>query len=232
VKSARPDVLPSAADKPRAVEEMFDRIAPRYDLLNRVLTLRMDVGWRRTAVSELRLDPGAVVLDLACGTGDLCRELTRQSLTPIGVDFSAGMLSHVRGRASFVRGDALVLPFPDHSVWGIVSGFALRNFAALDPFLSECARVLRRGGRVALLDVAEPGSPQVRALHGVWFRKVVPFIGGIVSDRSAYEYLPASTTYLPTPAELALAIARAGFDQVEQRTLGFGAAQLLTGTRR
>jgi demethylmenaquinone methyltransferase/2-methoxy-6-polyprenyl-1,4-benzoquinol methylase len=192
----------------------------------------MDVGWRRTAVSELRLDSGRRVLVLACGTGDLCRELARHGLAPIGVDFSAGMLEHAHGRASFVRGDALSLPFPDRSVRGIVSGFALRNFAALDPFFAECARVLHPGGRLALLEVAEPGSPQVRALHGVWFRRVVPFVGGIVSDRSAYEYLPASTSYLPSPAGLALQIARAGFDQVEQRTLGFGAAQLVTGTRR
>ncbi len=90
---------------------------------------------------------------------------------------------------------------------------------------------MRPGGRLALLDVAEPDSPQVRALHGVWFRKVVPFVGGIVSDRGAYAYLPASTAYLPSPSELALQVARAGFDQVERSTLGFGAAQLLTGTR-
>jgi demethylmenaquinone methyltransferase/2-methoxy-6-polyprenyl-1,4-benzoquinol methylase len=191
----------------------------------------MDVGWRRTAVSELHLEPGSLVLDLACGTGDLCRELQKQGLAPVGVDFSAGMLHNAHVDTALVRGDALRLPFPAASVDGIVSGFALRNFAALDPFLSECARVLRRGGRVALLDVAEPSSPQVRALHGVWFRRVVPFIGGLVSDRRAYAYLPASTTYLPPPTELALAVARPGFHQVERRTLGFGAAQLLTGTR-
>jgi len=224
-------VLPTVEDKPRAVEEMFDRIAPRYDLLNRMLTFRMDVGWRRAAVRELQLAPDSVVLDLACGTGDLCRELTRQGLTPVGVDFSAGMLENARVTTALVRGDALRLPFANASVAGIVSGFALRNFAALEPFFAECARVVRPGGRLALLDVAEPDSPQVRALHGVWFRKVVPFVGGIVSDRSAYAYLPASTAYLPSPSELALEVARAGFDQVERRALGFGAAQLLTGTR-
>jgi demethylmenaquinone methyltransferase/2-methoxy-6-polyprenyl-1,4-benzoquinol methylase len=229
--SPAPSVLPDADDKPRAIEEMFDRIAPRYDLLNRVLTFRMDVGWRRTAVKELHLPSGARILDLACGTGDLCRELAKQGLVPIGVDFSAGMLRNARVDAPLVRGDALRLPFPDASVSGVVSGFALRNFASLDPFFAECARVLRPGGRVALLDVAEPSSPQVRALHGVWFRRVVPFVGGLVSDRRAYAYLPASTTYLPQPSELTLAFARAGFDQVERRALGFGAAQLLTGTR-
>jgi demethylmenaquinone methyltransferase/2-methoxy-6-polyprenyl-1,4-benzoquinol methylase len=223
--------LPASDDKAQVVEDMFDRIAPRYDMLNRLLTFRMDVGWRRTAVHELELAPGSVVVDVACGTGDLCRELGKADLRPIGVDFSAGMLARAIVPAPLVRADALQLPFPTGAVDGLTSGFALRNFTGLDPFFAECARVLRSGGRVALLDVAEPASPQVRALHGLWFRKVVPFVGGLVSDRRAYAYLPASTAYLPSPAELALMFARHGFDNVSLQTLGFGAAQLLTGTR-
>ncbi len=224
-------VLPASADKAQVVEDMFDRIAPRYDLLNRMLTFRMDVGWRRTAVRELELAPGSVVLDVACGTGDLCRELGQAGLRPIGVDFSAGMLASATVAVPLVRADALQLPIPTGAVDGLISGFALRNFTGLEPFFAECARVLRPNGRVALLDVAEPASPRVRALHGLWFRKVVPFVGGLVSDRQAYAYLPASTAYLPAPAELALVLARHGFENVSQQTLGFGAAQLLTGTR-
>jgi demethylmenaquinone methyltransferase/2-methoxy-6-polyprenyl-1,4-benzoquinol methylase len=231
VKTDAHAALPASADKAQVVEDMFDRIAPRYDLLNRLLTFRMDVGWRRTAVRELELAPGSVVLDVACGTGDLCRELGKCGLRPIGVDFSAGMLASATVAAPLVRGNALRLPFPTGSIDGLISGFALRNFTGLEPFFAESARVLRPGGRIALLDVAEPASPQVRALHGLWFRKVVPFVGGLVSDRRAYAYLPASTAYLPPPAELALMLARHGFENVSQQTLGFGAAQLLTGTR-
>jgi demethylmenaquinone methyltransferase/2-methoxy-6-polyprenyl-1,4-benzoquinol methylase len=229
--SAPRSVLPDDADKARVVEDMFDRIAPRYDLLNRVLTFRMDVGWRRTAVRELQLAPGSTVLDIACGTGDLCREIARARLHPIGVDFSAGMLAAAHVPGALLRADALELPLPAGRVDGITCGFALRNFTALDPFFDECARVLRPGGRVALLDVAEPASAAARAVHGVWFRKVVPFIGGLVSDRRAYAYLPASTAYLPPSAELALSFARHGFATVTAQVLGFGAAQLLTGTR-
>jgi demethylmenaquinone methyltransferase / 2-methoxy-6-polyprenyl-1,4-benzoquinol methylase len=225
------NALPRPDDKARAVERMFDRIAPRYDLLNRVLTLGMDVGWRRAAVRALGLPFGSRVLDVACGTGDLCRQLDDAGHVPIGVDFSAGMLTEARVECPLVRGDALHLPLPGGAVDGVISGFALRNFTALAPFFAECARVLRPGGRIALLDVGEPASAPARAVHAVWFRKVVPLIGGLVSDRPAYAYLPASTTYLPQPAELALALAAHGFDEVTRRPLGFGAAQLLTGTR-
>jgi demethylmenaquinone methyltransferase / 2-methoxy-6-polyprenyl-1,4-benzoquinol methylase len=225
------DDLPDLDDKPQVVEAMFDRIAPRYDALNRILTLRMDVGWRREAVRMLALAPGARVLDLACGTGDLCRTLAVAGHAPVGVDFSAGMLKAARTDAPLVRGDALRLPFADAAFDGLTCGFALRNFAALAPVLAECARVVRAGGRVALLDVAEPASPFVGVVHGAWFRHVVPFVGGLLSDRAAYRYLPASTSYLPPlPALLALVV-DAGIVDVSRRTLGFGAAQLITGSR-
>jgi demethylmenaquinone methyltransferase / 2-methoxy-6-polyprenyl-1,4-benzoquinol methylase len=223
-------VLPDIDDKPRAVEAMFDRIAPRYDALNRALTFRMDVGWRRTTVRALALEPGARVLDLACGTGDLCRELDAAGLAPVGADFSLGMLRAARSDAPLVRADALRLPVATGAVDGITCGFALRNFVALAPVFAECARVLRPGGRLALLDVAEPTSAPARAVHGVWFRKVVPFVGGLVSDRDAYRYLPASTAYLPPLADLLELVVTAGVADVSRRTLGFGAAQLITGT--
>ncbi len=210
---------------------MFDRIAPRYDALNRLLTLRMDVGWRREAVETLGLAHGARVLDLACGTGDLCRTLADAGHRPVGIDFSGGMLRSARTDAPLVRGDALQLPFADATFDGLTCGFALRNFAALAPVLAECARVVRPGGRVALLDVAEPASPIVRAVHGAWFRHVVPFVGGLLSDRAAYRYLPASTSYLPPLPDLLALVVDAGIVDVSRRTLGFGAAQLITGSR-
>ena len=223
--------LPDLADKPRVVEAMFDRIAPRYDALNRLLTFRMDVGWRRVAVRALALPPPARVLDLACGTGDLCRTLVEAGHEPVGADFSAGMLHWARTDAPLVRADAMGLPFADAAFDGVTCGFALRNFAALAPVLAECARVLRPGGRIALLDVAEPESPLVRSVHGAWFRHVVPFVGGLVSDRAAYRYLPASTAYLPPVPELLALVGAAGIVDVSRRTLGFGAAQLITGAR-
>jgi len=232
--------LPTGAEKVAAVDAMFDAIAPGYDVTNRVISLGLDVGWRRRTVRSLELPPGAVVLDLACGTGDLCRELARQGLTPVGADRSAGMLGAARTSAPLVRGDGLSLPVRSGSLDGVVCGFALRNFAALAPVLSECARVLRPGGRLALLEVDAPSQPLLRFGHGVWFGKVVPWVGGLVAARSgaprarataAYRYLPASVAYLPPTGELLSLISAAGFTSVERRTLSGGIAQLLAGTR-
>ena len=224
--------LPQGEAKVKAVDTMFDAIAPRYDLLNRLLTFGMDVGWRRKTVRSLQLQPDSVVLDLACGTGDLCRELARQGYRPVGVDRSAGMLAAQRTTAPLVRGDALRLSFPANSIDGIACGFALRNFASLKPFLAECARVLRPGGRVALLEVAEPDNAVLRWGHGLYFGKVVPLVGGLLSDRDAYRYLPRSVAYLPPPNRMVAMMSEAGFGNASRRALSTGIAQLLTGTRR
>jgi demethylmenaquinone methyltransferase / 2-methoxy-6-polyprenyl-1,4-benzoquinol methylase len=224
-------LLPTEEHKAEVVEAMFDRIAPRYDRLNRVLTFRLDVAWRRKTVRALALPAGSTVLDLACGTGDLCRDLDAAGLRPIGADFSAGMLAAARTTAPLVRADVMQLPVPGRSVDGITCGFALRNFVSLDQFFAECARVLRVGGRFALVDVAEPEQALLRAGHNLYFRHVVPWVGGLLSDRAAYSYLPASTAYLPPPAELLARLQRHGFAAVRRITLGLGAAQLLTGAR-
>src|SRR5579872_3941577 len=168
---------------------MFDTIAPRYDLVNRVMTFGMDVGWRRSAVRALDVGPAATVLDLACGTGDLSLLLARSGYRPVGVDLSLGMLRTGSGSGPVVQGDALRLPLADGSVDGAVSGFALRNFVALPPVFSELARVVRPGGRVALLEVATPSGRLMRAGHALYFERVVPRIGGLLSDASAYRYL-------------------------------------------
>ena len=223
--------LPEGAAKVQAVESMFDTIAPRYDLLNRLLTFGMDVGWRRRTVRSLGLPAGSRVLDLACGTGDLCRELAAAGLRPIGVDRSAGMLAAARTSAPLVRGDALGLPVSDGAADGIVCGFALRNFVALEPFLAECTRVLRPGGRLALLEVAAPANPVLRTGHSLYFGKVVPLVGGLLSDRAAYRYLPKSVAYLPPGDGLVSLLSGAGFPDAARRLLSVGIAQLLTGTR-
>ncbi len=223
--------LPEPGEKAAAVEAMFDRIAPRYDRMNRLLTFRLDVGWRRRAIATLALPADATVLDLACGTGDLCNELQRAGLAPIGVDFSAGMLTAATTTAPLMRADVLRLPVADASIDGITCGFALRNLTALAPFFAACAAALRPGGRVALLDVGEPKSALLRAGHSLYFRRIVPWIGGMLSDRAAYSYLPASTAYLPEPSELITLVGAAGFADVRHTRLGLGAAQLITGTR-
>jgi demethylmenaquinone methyltransferase/2-methoxy-6-polyprenyl-1,4-benzoquinol methylase len=228
---SRQDALPQGDEKVQAVRSMFDAIAPRYDLVNRIMTFRMDVGWRRRTVRSLELPSGAPVIDIACGTGDLCRELAAHGLRPAGVDLSYGMLAAARTDAPLLQGDALRLPLADASVDGVTCGFALRNFVELGPFFAELARVVRPGGRIGLLEVAEPPNRLLRWGHGIYFGKVVPFIGGLLSDPAAYRYLPRSVAYLPTPAELVAMLRGSGFADAERQLLSVGIAQLLTGTR-
>jgi len=225
------DNLPEGEEKARAVRVLFDTIAPRYDLVNRVMTFRMDVRWRIRTVRDLALPHGSTVLDLACGTGDLCRELVRAGHRPIGADLSFGMLANARTTAPLVHADALNLPVPDGAVDGVTCGFALRNFTQLEPFFAELARVVRPGGRISLLEVAEPPNPVLRWGHGVYFGRVVPRIGGLLSDPAAYRYLPKSVAYLPEPAVMLDAIGAAGFDAVERRLLSVGISQIITATR-
>ena len=224
--------LPIGERKARAVEEMFDRIAPRYELVNRVMTLGLDAGWRRRAVRELQLEPGAQVIDVGCGTGDLCRVLGRARLRAVGIDMAAGMLAKAHTAAPLVRADALHLPIRDAALDGAVSGFALRNVVDIAACFREAARVIRPGGRAVFLEVSEPPNPVVRRLHALYFRRVVPMVGGLLSDRRAYEYLPASTAYLPVPAELLRLLTDAGFVRCRRVQLGAGAAQLLIGIRQ
>lgn len=237
LKGAVPDAdnLPEGDEKVRAVRAMFDTIAPRYDLVNRLMTFGMDVGWRRTAVTRLDLPTGARVLDLACGTGDLCGELARQRYRATGVDLSSGMLAAARpavtGGAPLVHADILRLPSPDRSVDGATCGFALRNLVELEAFFAELARVVRPGGRIALLEVAEPPNPLMRWGHGLYFGKLVPRIGGLLSDDAAYRYLPKSVAYLPPPGQMLDQLTRAGFERPRRDLLSMGVAQLLTATR-
>jgi demethylmenaquinone methyltransferase/2-methoxy-6-polyprenyl-1,4-benzoquinol methylase len=143
------------------------------------------------------------------------------------------MLAATHTAAPLVRADALILPAPDAAVDGIVSGFALRNLVDVNQFLSECARVLRVGGRIVALETAEPTSPLLRAGHHVWFRQIVPFLGArLSSDPDAYRYLPRSSAYLPPTPELLALVGAAGFTEVDRSTFTAGAVQLITGTRR
>jgi demethylmenaquinone methyltransferase/2-methoxy-6-polyprenyl-1,4-benzoquinol methylase len=225
------DTLPEGDEKREAVREMFDAIAPRYDLVNRIMTFRLDVRWRRRAVRELGLPAGSRVLDLASGTGDLCLDLARAGHRPLSVDLSLGMLLADRSGAPRVQADILRLPVPDAGVDGVTCGFALRNLVDLPTFFVELGRVVRPGGRIALLDVGVPRNRVVRWGHGLYFGKVVPRIGGWLSDAAAYRYLPRSVAYLPSPADLVALLRDAGFGDASHRQLSGGITQLLAGTR-
>ena len=210
---------------------MFDAIAPRYDLVNRLMTFGLDQWWRRGTVAALALPPGALLLDLACGTGDLSRLALQSHYRVIGADLSAGMLAANHAGVPLLQADGNQLPFPDGSFDGLVCGYALRNFTDLAGALAETARVIRPGGRIALLEVDAPRSTFLRTGYDVWFKKVVPRLGAALSDRDAYDYLPRSVAYLPPTPALRQLVADAGYSGVGIRPLAGGLSQLLFATR-
>lgn len=223
--------LPEGEQKRRAVRGMFDTIAPRYDLVNRVMTFGLDGGWRRRAVRELRLPGRSLVVDLACGTGDLCRELITRGYRTVGLDFSRGMLAKARTDAPLVQADVLQLPLRDGEADGVVCGFALRNVVSLSGLFAELSRVVRPGGRIALLDASRPDNPILRAGHGVYLSRVVPLVGGLISDRHAYDYLPRSMAYLPPADEMMAMLRDVAFPDARRHQLSGGMVQLLVATR-
>lgn len=223
--------LPTGEAKTAQVRAMFDTIAPRYDLLNRLMTFGLDQRWRRATVAALGLPPGSTVLDLGSGTGDLSAIGMRQGYRVIGTDLSAGMLANRRQPPAAVQSDASALPLGTASCDGVVSGYALRNFTDLSACLAEAARVLRPGGRLAVLEVASPSSRLWGAGFHLWFDRAVPVLGGLLSDATAYRYLPRSTAYLPDGDGLRALLREVGFATVGRRLLSGGLSQLLTATR-
>ena len=224
--------LPQGDAKAKVVQNMFDAIAPRYDLVNRIMTFRLDTRWRKIAVRKLALTRSARVLDLASGTGDLCINLRKAGLHPLSFDMSFGMLAADHSNAPRVQADILRLPIATQSVDGVTCGFALRNLVDLNVFFHEIARVTKSGGRIALLDVSTPTNPVIRWGNSVYFGKVVPRIGGLLSNRAAYNYLPKSVAYLPAPEQLVRMLQDAGFEHVRHEQLSGGLTQLMHATKR
>ncbi len=224
--------LPEGRAKQDLVRAMFDSIAPRYDLVNGLMTFGLDARWRSRAIEMLQLAPHSVVLDIGCGTGDLARSLRHKGHRAVGIDLSLGMLSAARaGGAPLVQADAARLPVPAGAADAAVSGFAVRNFADLAAVLRELGRVLRPGGRLALLEVGEPRHRLVRLGHRVWFTQAVPRLGALFSDGAAYRYLPRSVAYLPSFSSFAALLRDAGFCDVRHHLLSGGIAQCVTATR-
>lgn len=231
--------LPEAGTAKRSyVRSMFTAIAPRYDLLNHVLSLNVDRQWRRRAVDRLGWGaaPAGTYLDLCAGTLDLGIELRRRSGfrgRVVGADFVLPMVQLGRRKDPEIRvlvADALDLPFRERTFDGCMVGFGVRNLADLDRGLKEIARILRPGGRAVILDFAIPVAQPVRWLYLLYFRRVLPRIGRLVSKHTnAYEYLPDSVTHFPDPEALSGQLAAAGFSEVGFQRLTFGIAALHWG---
>jgi demethylmenaquinone methyltransferase/2-methoxy-6-polyprenyl-1,4-benzoquinol methylase len=232
---------PGAPEKV-AVRSMFDRIAPRYDLLNRLLSAGTDVRWRRRAVDFLELAPGGRVLDLCTGTADLLIEAVGRDprCSGLGIDLSQGMLRRgaaklgragLRPRAALAAGDGECLPVRTGVFDGALVAFGIRNVGAPVLALREVLRVLRPGGRFVVLEFAMPAGT-LGALYRLYFRSILPRVGGLVSgDRAAYAYLPASVGRFPAPSDFARLMQEAGFAEVRWRLVSGGIACLHRGTR-
>ena len=213
------------------VRTMFDRIAPVYDVMNRVMTAGLDQRWRRLTVRTV-VAPGDRVLDACCGTGDLAVAARRAGAGEVvGLDFSEPMLERARRKdpgVEWVRGDLLELPFPDGSFDAATVGFGVRNVADLDRGLAELERVLRPGGRLGILEITRPRGP-LRLFYRLWFDVLIPLAGKILPGGKAYTYLPASVRRFPGPEDLAELLRARGFADVTFRRLGGGIVALHTG---
>jgi demethylmenaquinone methyltransferase/2-methoxy-6-polyprenyl-1,4-benzoquinol methylase len=195
------------------VRAMFDRIAGVYDVMNSVMTAGLHHRWRRRAVDLAAVGPGARVLDVATGTGDLAIEAASRGADVVGSDFSEGMLVRARQKAANIRfeqADAMALPYPDDAFDAATVGFGARNFGDLERGLREMARVVRPGGRVVVLEITTPTRPPLSTFFSLWFDRVVPLVGRLAGDPDAYSYLPNSVKRFPDPAALAATMQRAG----------------------
>ena len=214
------------------IRTMFDRIAPVYDVMNRVMTAGLDGRWRRLAVKEV-VWPGDRVLDVCCGTGDFAVEAERRGGRVVGLDFSERMLERARGKSGtieWVQGDALALPFSLGEFDVVTVGFGVRNLDDLERGLQELVRVLRPGGRIAVLEITRPRG-LLRPFFRVWLDVLVPLAGRFLPGGKAYTYLPASVRRFPGPEDLSRLLEGAGFRDVHYRVLGGGSVALHTGVR-
>lgn len=231
--------LPSSDAKPAYVNHMFARIAPTYDLMNRLMTFGQDQGWRRLMLALCNLPPRGRLLDVGTGTGDIAYEALRRypGVEAIGSDFTYEMMAAGVGKAPdsslpFVQGDTYALPFPDDTFDAVVSGFLVRNVVDRVAAFGEQARVTKPGGRVVCLETTPPSNTPLGPLFQLYFFNIVPLIGGVVSgDGDAYAYLPNSTVGFPAPAMLQQIMENAGLRNVFYRELMMGSVAIHVGTK-
>lgn len=215
------------------VRAMFDRIAGVYDLMNSVMTAGLHHRWRRRAVDLAAVGPGAKVLDVATGTGDLAIEAASRGAQVIGSDFSEGMLERARVKApgiTFEQGDALALRYADDAFDAATVGFGARNFADLEQGLREMTRVVRAGGKVVVLEITTPQNPPLSTFFSLWFDRIVPLVGRVAGDPDAYSYLPNSVKRFPGPEGLAATMERAGLRDIRWIVTAGGIIALHVGT--
>ena len=218
---------------------MFARIAKRYDLMNRIMSAGQDGAWRRQVIRLANLKPGAHILDVATGTGDIMVEALRQQpeVTTIGSDFTmemmqVGQVKPATQRIRWCTADALCLPFKDESFDAVTSGFGVRNFIDRETAFREQLRVLKPGGRVVCLEISKPPKNALRPFFTLYFNQLVPIAGGIISgEREAYTYLPQSVSEFLTPDELKIIMQRAGLRDVAYQKLMLGTVAIHTGTK-
>lgn len=222
------------SDKGRGVRQMFDSIAPRYDLLNRLLSLGIDRRWRQFAVAQLQVPEGGRVLDIATGTCDVALEIARttpDSVNIVGEDFTQGMLIHgqeklnvspLGKRIFLVNAPCESIPHPDATFDAITIAFGIRNVVDRQTGLNEMFRVLKPGGRVVILEFSNPRSRLFRSLYYFYFRQLLPTIGGLFSQRSAYQYLPDSVLEFPSQEQFLKMLGEAGFSALRYHDLTFG----------
>jgi demethylmenaquinone methyltransferase/2-methoxy-6-polyprenyl-1,4-benzoquinol methylase len=229
--------VPGTLPEPQ-VRAMFDRIARVYDLMNSVMTAGLHHKWRRRAADLAAVGPGARVLDVATGTGDLAIELASR-VSPdgqvVGSDFSEEMLERARTKAANVRwewANALELPYADGEFDAATVGFGARNFSDLERGVSEMARVVRPGGRVVILEITTPSRPPLSTFFSIWFDRIVPMLGKLTGDSTAYEYLPKSVKRFPPPDGLAAVMERAGLERIRWILTAGGIIALHVGEKR
>ena len=235
--------LPSAQEKPRYVASMFGRIAPRYDLMNTLMTGGMDVAWRDAVAEAAAVPAEGVALDVGTGTARLALAIARRSpgARVVGVDFAQPMLraglgplrgSAEGGRVALAAADALRLPFGDEQFDAVVSAFVVRNLADVRAGVAEQARVLRPGGRLVVLEITPGPRSPLRPAFQLYFRRVVPLVGELVAgDPSAYTYLPESAVAFLEPERLGDELRRLGLREVRVRRLGFGSVAITSGRK-